>query len=321
MRAPYENEIALAEHLHPGPDWRGGHVAEGGQFHLVLVAEGSAVLRMARDVAQAAELARRTALVDALAPELPFAVPRSLSGVWRDPRVPSGDATGQDALTAGHDAGASTQQDTGGLPDWQVPAAVVQEYIPGAAHEPHAGDPAALRSILEALEAVRIDPIRHLLAPPFAYRGPWTESKIAATLDALREHAPDPATGAAAVVDAARVLAALREFAEVPAALVHGDLAGHNVHWAGGRVAGILDWDLASAWDPALNVAYLAAWHGRELVGELARDADEARRARVWDGAMRLEGVYNATLRADAPDWGKLMRRAAPRLEDAAAAI
>ncbi|WP_102157581.1 aminoglycoside phosphotransferase family protein [Zhihengliuella halotolerans] len=303
MRAPYENEIALAEHLHPGPDWRGGRVAEGGQFHLVLIAEGRAVLRMARDATQAAEMTRRTALVDALAPELPFALPRSLSGVWRAP----------DASASAYDAG--------GLPGWEVPAAVVQEYIPGAAREPHTGDPAALRSILEALADVDVAPIRHLLAPPFAYRGPWTEPKIAATLDALREHAQDEATGAALVVDAARVLAALREFAELRDSLVHGDLAGHNVHWVGGRVAGILDWDLAAAWDPALNVAYLAAWHGRELVGELAVDADEARRARIWDGAMLLETVFNASLRADDPDWAKLMRRAVPRLEAAAAAI
>ncbi|MCO1339685.1 hypothetical protein BJH93_12405 [Kocuria polaris] len=303
MRAPYENEIALAEHLHPGPDWRGGCVAEGGQFHLVLIAKGAAVLRMARDAAQAADLARRTALVDALAPVLPFALPRSLSGVWRAP-----------------DASA-TAYDAGGLPGWEVPAAVVQEYIPGAAHEPNTGEAATLRGVLEALAGVDIAPIRHLLAPPFAYRGPWTESKIAATLEALREHAPDEPTGAAAVVDAARVLAALREFAEVPGSLVHGDLAGHNMHWVGGRVAGILDWDLASAWDPALNVAYLAAWHGRGLVATLARDAEEDRRARIWDGAMRLEVVYNASLRTGDPGWPKLMRRAVPRLEEAAAAI
>ncbi|GHD07827.1 phosphotransferase family protein [Zhihengliuella salsuginis] len=307
MREPYESEIALAERLYPGPDWRGGRVAEGGQFHLVLVAEGRAVLRMARDAAQAADLVRRTALVDALAAQLPFPVPRSLTGVWS--------ATGPD------DDGARRAQPDDGGPGRVVPAAVVQEFIDGAAHEPHTGDAATLRELLEALAAVDIVPLRHLLAPPFAYGGPWTESKVAATLDALGGHAPDAATGAAAVVDAARVLAALREFDDVPASLVHGDLAGHNVHWVGGRISGILDWDLAAAWDPALNVAYLAAWHGRDLVGALARDADEARRARVWDGAMRLEVVYNATLRTDAPDWPKLVRQAAPRLEDAAAAI
>lgn len=282
MRAPSESEIALAEELYPGPAWAEGSVAEGGQFHEVLVTE-AAVLRMARDDVQAAQLPRRVALVNALAERLPYAVPRSLSEIQR--------------------------------------GAVVQEYVPGAAHPPHEGDPATLRAVIAALEAVELEPLRELLAPPFAYRGPWTESKIAATLEALGEHAPDAAAGAAMVHDAALVLAELREFLDVPPALVHGDLAGHNMHWRNGQVTGILDWDLAAAWDPALNVTYLAAWHGRGLLDELARDAEEARRARVWDGAMRLEGVYNASLRTDNPNWAKLMRKVGPRIQAAREAI
>ncbi|MBG6083885.1 aminoglycoside phosphotransferase family protein [Zhihengliuella flava] len=282
MRPPTDSEIALAENLYPGPAWAQGSVAEGGQFHEVLVTE-EAVLRMARDDVQAAQLPRRVALVDALSGRLPYAVPCSLS------RIADG--------------------------------AVVQEFIPGAAHPPHTGDPVRLREVIAALAAVDVAPLRELLAPPFAYRGPWTESKIATTLTALGEHASDPASGAALVHDAALVLAELRQFADVPAQLVHGDLAGHNMHWIGGRVSGILDWDLAAAWDPALNVAYLAAWHGRDLVDELARDAEQARRARIWDGAMRLEGIYNASLRTDAPNWGKLMRKVAPRVHAAREAI
>ncbi|MDX1659113.1 MAG: phosphotransferase [Nitriliruptorales bacterium] len=45
-----------------------------------------------------------------------------------------------------------------------------------------------------------------------------------------------------------------------PPSLVHGDLAGDNVRWRGDAVAGVRDWDLASAWDPAVDAACLA-WH------------------------------------------------------------
>ena len=47
-RPPLPHETALAEALFPGPDWASGTVQEGGQSHLVLVARGEAVLRMAR---------------------------------------------------------------------------------------------------------------------------------------------------------------------------------------------------------------------------------------------------------------------------------
>ena len=40
-------------------------------------------------------------------------------------------------------------------------------------------------------------------------------------------------------------------------------------------MAGILDWDLAAAWDPALNAAYLGLWHGPDVLPSIARDAGE----------------------------------------------
>ena len=35
----------------------------------------------------------------------------------------------------------------------------------------------------------------------------------------------------------------------IGAGLVHGDLAGHNMHWVDGQLIGILDWDYAALWD------------------------------------------------------------------------
>ncbi|WP_431964765.1 phosphotransferase family protein [Actinacidiphila sp. bgisy160] len=68
----------------------------------------------------------------------------------------------------------------------------------------------------------------------------------------------------------------------VPDALVHGDLAGSNVHWSSdGKLIGVLDWDLALPFDPAIDAACMA-WHGWDTVRR-AVDHDTYRRARVWD--------------------------------------
>jgi len=52
-------------------------------------------------------------------------------------------------------------------------------------------------------------------------------------------------------------LAARRPAAEAPARLVHGDYRVGNVLAAGGRVAAVLDWELATLGDPRSDLAYL----------------------------------------------------------------
>jgi len=299
-RPPLPAETALAEEIFPGPDWASGTVEEGGQAHLVLVARGEAVLRMARTPEAAADLGRRSALVDALAPQLPYRLPRTLAPPWH--------AEGR--------------------------AAVVQEYVPGAAHPPHSlphGGARVLAALVRDLAAVDVEPLRPLLAEPFAFRGAWTAEKAATVLAAVPE---DLAADAATVVEAVGAFAdasggwgpavppgAAGPVGPVgPAGLVHGDLAGHNMHWTEGRVAGILDWDLAAAWDPALNAAYLGLWHGRDVLPEIARDAGEAARADVWIGAMGLDALHDALRRTDHPKLGKLLRKVGPRIHAAARA-
>lgn len=77
---------------------------------------------------------------------------------------------------------------------------------------------------------------------------------------------------------------------DVPASLVHGDLAGENMHWsADDDLVGILDWDLAQAFDPAVDAACLA-WHGSRTVRR-AVDGDTYRRARVWARTFGIEQV------------------------------
>ncbi|MEO4038647.1 phosphotransferase [Micrococcaceae bacterium Sec6.3] len=347
-------------------DWSAGGVEEGGQFHRVLVLEDVGVLRMARlheagaapgtvwsrERDPAAQLERRVALVDGLAAaRLPWPLPVSLSEVVGAEAVRSG---------AGDDGGAVPVPGPGGT------AAVLQTHLPGFPHPPHEGDPAVLRGIVDALAAVDVaDPrIAPHLGAPFAFRGPWTAERVAAVA-ALPERlagrlggwpgdapptreadsGPDRVQGDATPLAAwPSVVASLtdavtRWTAEppVPPCLVHGDLAGHNLRWLPEpgtpvhpeptwRLAGILDWDLACAWDPALNVAYLGLWHGEELVEDVARDAAEARRARVWLGVMALETLDDAAARdalVGIPDrsWRTLLRKTLPRVTRAVTAL
>ncbi|GAA1499145.1 phosphotransferase family protein [Paeniglutamicibacter kerguelensis] len=277
IRVPLPREIALAQSLHPGPAWESGHVNVGGQFHVVLVAENEAVLRISRTRAAALEMQRRVDLVEALAPRLGFELPTALTPVWH-----------------GNDC-----------------SAVVQRYVPGSAHAPHRGDAAALRRLVEELAGIDVAPLAGLLARPFAFNGPWTAVKTAATLRALPTEL---------VADAELVLATIAGFASIPPALVHGDLAGHNVHWLDGRLVGVLDWDLAAAWDPALNSAYLGLWHGESMLDLMAPTAQEAWRARVWLGAMSLESIYNVGLANDPAQLEAMVARVAGRIRRAAAA-
>ena len=273
-REAQPRELQLANALYPGPAWESGHVDEGGQFHLVLVAPGEAVLRMSRTPGAARDMQRSVDLVAALSDRFTFLLPTALSEVW-------------------HGVGVS---------------AVVQRYVPGAAHPPHTGEPAALRAVLGELAAVDLGPISHLLAPPFSFRGPWTGQKADTALAAL------PADLARA---ARQVLDTIPEFASVPVSLVHGDLAGHNMRWSEGTLRGIIDWDLAAAWDPALNTAYLSMWHGADFIDAIAPGPEEARRARIWLGAMALESVYDASLNPGR-DVAALVEKIGPRLLAAA---
>lgn len=309
-------------------DWPAGHVEESGQFHRVLVLPDVAVLRMTRmaeagaapgtcwapDDSPAFHLPRRMRLLEVLAERgLPFAVPAPLSEVWH----------------AETDAG---------MP---LTAAVLQPYLPGQPHPPHEGDPAALRAIVDVLDTVDVqaEDVAAGLGSAWAFRGPWTDARIESLLrlaEALpAEHAPAlPADWETAVE---RITTTARTWSSCPAVaprLVHGDLAGHNMRWRpvpgpGTEVtwtlAGVLDWDLAHAGDPARNVADLAIWHGQDLIDAIARDPDEADRARVWLGNAALEALDDARARQELTGqplrWGKLLRKVLPRLERAMTAF
>lgn len=317
---------ALADRLRAA-DWAAGHVVESGQFHRVLVLDGVGVLRMTRlseagapmgaawapEDSPAAHLPRRMALLEALADAgLPFAVPRPLSAAVR-------------------------RDDDAGRP---LAAAVLQAFVPGQPHPPHEGDPTVLRGIVDALDTVDVTApgVAEHLGPPFAFRGPWTPARVArvgrlgASLPA--EHAGALPADWAGVVE--RIAGAVTAWAAAPPdgpALVHGDMAGHNMHWVPApdgdgvrwELSGILDWDLAHAGDAARNVAYLGIWHGEGRIEAIARTPAEARRARVWLGAAALDSLDDASARQELtgrdPRWGRLLRKVVPRIERAGAAL
>jgi aminoglycoside phosphotransferase (APT) family kinase protein len=230
-----------------------------GEFHDVLLVPPLGVVKVARGRA-ALHLARRAALLARLSGlGLPFAVPRPLGEVAR----------GEGDL-----------------------AAVVLSWVPGEPRPSSGPDGPRLRSLLDALAAVRAEDLDGLLDEPHAYAGRsrWPELMRDEVVPRL------PAALRAAATD--RVRAAL-ELAPVPAGLVHGDLAGDNLRWDGPRLVGVLDWDLAAAWDPCVDLACLS-WFGWGLVESIATP-DHVHRARTWAATFALEQVAAAIDNGEGP--------------------
>jgi aminoglycoside phosphotransferase (APT) family kinase protein len=166
-------------------------------------------------------------------------------------------------------------------------SAVALSWVQGERHPPGAGDPLVLRRLLEALRAVEVEPLRDVLAAPHGYAGAerWA-GLMAEAIACLPADVHD---------DARQRLDEAIALAEVPLSLVHGDLAGDNVRWQEGRVVAVIDWDWASAWDPAVDAACLA-WHGWDSVRS-AVDRETYERARVWQRTFGIEQIVASWLR------------------------
>jgi aminoglycoside phosphotransferase (APT) family kinase protein len=221
-----------------------------GQFHDVVLVPGRAAVRVARHADCYERLARTTALLHRLCElDLPFVVPAPLSDVV--------EVDGR--------------------------AAVATSWVPGAPSPRGVGDPRELREALDVLAETPVEALRPLLAEPHAYAGGarWFE---------LMTEEAIPRLPASWQVEARRRVRAAHDLPDVPPSLVHGDLAGDNMRWDGdGRLVGILDWDLAAAWDPAVDAACLA-WHGWDTV-RAAVDATTYARARVWGATFGIEQI------------------------------
>lgn len=247
--------LAVAAALLPGERMDGAGFARGGSHQVVLL-PGTAVVRIARTAAAAALLPRRTELLHRLsALDLPFAVP-----------VPLSEVVTVDGCTA-----------------------VALSWMDG---EPcpkgEGGDPKELTALLEALRSVDTAPFADLLARPLEYAGGdrWGEMMLDEAVPRL------PAEWRA---EGLRRVRTWLDQPPVPHSLVHGDLAGGNMHWdGGGRLLGVLDWDLAQEYDPAVDVASLA-WHGWDKVAAVV-DADTFRRAHFYYLTAAMQQIPFAIL-------------------------
>lgn len=188
----------------------------------------------------------------------------------------------------------------------EVEHGVLQTYLPGTAHPHGSGEPHRLADIVSVFEAY--DTADLGLNVPFAQRGRITRQKLE-TLDAV---IPD------------RMAWAIAEHVhgwtddQVGSGLVHGDLAGHNMHWVDDELVGILDWDYAANWDTALNATYLSLWHGVQPEEFSA----VPNRARVWSGALGLYSLADAlSWNISAAGWRRLNKKVQPRILAAYRAI
>ncbi len=179
-------------------------------------------------------------------------------------------------------------------------AAVAVSWVAGEPHPPGEVDPAILRELLAALRGVDTGALDGLLAPPHGYAGANQWAELMA--QAIGQLPADVRGEAQRRLDEAVALAA------VAPSLVHGDLAGSNMRWdSGGKLVGIIDWDWASAWDPAVDAACLA-WHGWPAV-EAAVDPQTYDRASVWQRTFGIEQIISTWLRP--PGTPDVIRRTA----------
>jgi aminoglycoside phosphotransferase (APT) family kinase protein len=265
--------LAIAADLLPDADLATASVASG-QFHDVVLVRGVAAVRVARNGPAAAALPQRTAITERLAAlDLPFAVPRPLTDV----------------------------RESHGR------TAVAVSWVDGAGQPGAIDDPAGFRTILTALSAVDTSALADVLYPPHEYAGgaDWPRLMLEDVV---------PLFPAEWQAEAARRFEAAIALPEVEPSLVHGDLAGHNLHWdAEGNLIGVIDWDVASAWDPAIDAACLAV-HGWATVARVI-DAQTYHRAAVWYRTFGIEQLGAALLTGDIVEIDRYVQRGVAFLE------
>lgn len=221
-------------------------------MHHVVLLPGVAAVRISKRPDAAAELPRRVEILRAVAAAgLPFAVPEPLTPV----------------TTFGERA------------------AVAVSWIDGEGLPEGVGDPAAFGPLLTALREVEISAaLEAVLHRPRRYANGLGWAEILADLV--------PRLPGKWQEGVQRRLDTLLALEEAPARLVHGDLGGGNVHFgADGKLTGVLDWDLATLADPAIDAALVATWHGWDVL-RAAADDETFRRARTWNDPIGVEHLH-----------------------------
>lgn len=161
----------------------------------------------------------------------------------------------------------------------QTDDAVVHSWMDGAPAGAGEGSASELSRLLSGLAAVDLDALVPHLGAPHEYAGGarWAEAVESEVVAHLAPRAQEHAR---------RRMAAALALPPVRPSLVHGDLAGGNVLWTGGRVTGVLDWDVAQPFDPAVDVACMVStgWDVRAVV-----DDETWSRAAVWRRTFLLD--------------------------------
>ncbi|MGW4665378.1 phosphotransferase family protein [Streptosporangium sandarakinum] len=246
--------LEIADALLPGAPLGTARLFGGGMHDVVLL-PGVAAVRVTKRPSGAAALPRRTELLRVIAEAgLPFAVPEPLTPVTM----------------------------------FGERAAVAVSWLDGAAMPDGEGDPERIGELLRALRELPVTAeLRAVLGAPRTYTGGDHWSGILAEEVLLRLPARWREEGRRRLDDALAL-------EEVPDALVHGDLGGGNVHWGeDGKLVGVLDWDRAHLFDPAVDAAFIGWIHGWDNV-RAAVDGDTYRRARVWDRAFGVTHLVAA---------------------------
>ncbi|MEV6240980.1 aminoglycoside phosphotransferase family protein [Lentzea sp. NPDC051838] len=244
--------LEIAEALVPGARLDSARLADMGNMHHVVLLSGVAAVRITKRPSSAAEMPRRMAKLRAIAAAgLPFAVPEPLT-----PVTEFGERT-----------------------------AVAISWIGGDGLPEGVGDPAAFGQLFGALREAEITPeLEAVLHVPRKYADGvgWAE-----ILDGVVPELPLKWRD-----QVRRGVDTLLELDEVPPRLVHGDLGGPNVHFGeDGKLVGVLDWDLSTLYDPAVDAALVASWHGWDVLRG-AVDDETYRRAHAWHHSVGAEHLH-----------------------------
>jgi aminoglycoside phosphotransferase (APT) family kinase protein len=178
--------------------------------------------------------------------------------------------------------------------------AMAMRWIPGSPHPKGTGNPSVLAGILGSLRAVDTEELVDLVEPEHAYAGGRDWERL--MLDAVAELPEDVRS------EARHRIAAAAALPPVKPSFIHGDLGGNNMFWnSQGDLVGVIDWDWASIWDPAIDAACLS-WHGWDTMRG-AVDAQTYHRAQIWYRTFPIEQLVGARLRP--PGHPDIVNRAA----------
>ncbi|WP_101784751.1 phosphotransferase [Nonomuraea indica] len=240
--------LAIADALLPGTSLDAARITRGG-VHDVVLLPGIAAVRISRRPLGTEALPRRTELLRLIAAAgPPFAVPEPLTPVTR-----FGDR-----------------------------AAVAVSWIDGAGLPEGEGDPARIGELLRAVREVPVTPeLRAVLPAPREQAG--RDHWAAILAEEVIPRFPDRWRS-----EGRRRLEEALALEPVSDSLVHGDLVGQNVHWSeDGKLIGVLDWDRAHLFDPAIDAAFMG-WHGWDNLRR-AVDGETYRRARTWEETFGVD--------------------------------